>query len=665
MPLRDDLLNPIPGDNPGGANLRYDPVTDKIKEARREDLDVPQGEWKTALKTADYNQVVKLAGDAIANRSKDLQLAVWLVDAHVRKEGFGLLAPSFHFLRDFLEQFWDSLYPPIDEDGDMEVRAAPLEWLGGKLGEPLGFLPLVSGKLSWVSYQESRVVGYENDADTTDKQDLRQARIAEGKLTAEQFDEALEATSLDALKNNREHLTDALTALESLIECCDTRFGDFSPSFLKTRGSIEDILQTVKLLIGRKPGGSEEEAQPDEAEEPSSWSAEEDSVRLGVPAAPESAAAVAPAREPVETKSPGRQLATICRAMRAQDPEDPAPYLILRSFAWARLQQNAPLIDYAAIEAPPGDLRITLKRATADSDWDRVIELTENAMLLPCAGYWLDLQRYAVNAIEHKGFPATARVVNNCLRVLLEAQPDLVEVTLPDDTPAANAETKNWIQNNVIIQRVPRERGDQTGGTPSSDDSSSTDFSSTDFSFDSSTTTEESTDSSTDFSFDSEPSLETTGETTVETTEPAEEPKEFVMDENPPILEDESAPNDISDEFTQALRAIRKGTTEDGLQIITALLATERSGRARFRRRTQLAHLLLTAGKGAVALPILDQIAGEIEERRLEDWEESEALAYPLDLLLQCLGRADAERKAALYARICKLDPVRALRSSP
>ncbi len=94
-------------------------------------------------------------------------------------------------------------------------------------------------------------------------------------------------------------------------------------------------------------------------------------------------------------------------------------------------------------------------------------------------------------------------------------------------------------------------------------------------------------------------------------------------------------------------------------------MATERSGRARFRRRTQLAHLLLAAGKGAVARPILDQIATEIEDRRLEDWEESEALAYPLDLLLQCLSRADEERKAALYARICKLDPVRALRCSP
>ena len=103
MPLRDDLLNPISEENPGGVNLRYDPVTDKIKEARREDIDVPQGEWKTALKTADWKEVIKLSSDALAKKGKDLQIAVWLADAHVRKEGFVALTPCFNFLRDLLD----------------------------------------------------------------------------------------------------------------------------------------------------------------------------------------------------------------------------------------------------------------------------------------------------------------------------------------------------------------------------------------------------------------------------------------------------------------------------------------------------------------------------------------------------------------------------------
>src|SRR5580704_6486600 len=216
MPLREDLLTPIPGETPSGANLRYDPVTDKIKEARREDLDLNQGVWKTALKTADFPAVIKMAGEALAKRGKDLQIAVWLVDAQIRKDSFSGLAPCFQFLHDLLEQYWDTLYPPIDEDGDMEVRAAPLVWLGSKLGEPLGFLPLVSGKLNWHKYQESRTVGYEADADTGEKQEKRETAIREGKITADQFDEAAEATSVASLRETYKQLGDAQAALESL-----------------------------------------------------------------------------------------------------------------------------------------------------------------------------------------------------------------------------------------------------------------------------------------------------------------------------------------------------------------------------------------------------------------------------------------------------------------
>ena len=109
---------------------------------------------------------------------------------------------------------------------------------------------------------------------------------------------------------------------------------------------------------------------------------------------------------------------------------------------------------------------------------------------------------------------------------------------------------------------------------------------------------------------------------------------------------------------------MRDGRTAEGLGIITALLAQERSGRARFRRRTQLAHLLMAAGKGKVAQPLLDELFDEIEQRRLEEWEPHEAIAYPLELLWHCLTSADDERRAQLYTRICKLDPVRAVNSS-
>ena len=40
-----DLLAPIPGDAPAGADRRYAPTDTQLTEARREEDDAPQGEW--------------------------------------------------------------------------------------------------------------------------------------------------------------------------------------------------------------------------------------------------------------------------------------------------------------------------------------------------------------------------------------------------------------------------------------------------------------------------------------------------------------------------------------------------------------------------------------------------------------------------------------------
>ena len=660
MPLRDDLLNPIPGENPSGANLRYDPVTDKIKEARREDVDAPQGEWKTALKTADYPAVIKMASDALAKRGKDLQIAVWLVDAHIRKEGFSVLAPAFQFLHDLLEQYWDTLYPEIDEDGDMEVRAAPLNWLGkatklpDKGIESLGYLPIVSGKLSWTKYQESRKVGYDSDLD---KADARQVAVKEGKITAEEFDAAADATPIPALRETYKQLNDGKAALEALAEFCDSKFGDFSPNFVQTREGIEEIAQTVRIILTKRPGGLEEEI-------PEIPSFDDFSMDLSTDTEASAAAGESAVQPDAAGGSGGdisRQLAAICRNLRARDEEDPSPYTILRAYAWGKLMFRAPMLDRSAIEAPESELRVKLKRLTADSEWDKVLELTEATMLRPCGLCWLDLQRYAVNAIEQKGQAGVARVVSSQFRIFLETLPDVLDITFPDDTPAANAETKTWIENIVLPRRVPSGLAQCDSGGESSDASSETP---SDFSFD----TPPADDTA---SFDI-PSFDTSSADTSSFEMPAEVPVEpaleleaFTLEENPPILEAEQPPPaDTSDEFAMALAAVRDGRTAEGLGMITGILATERCGRQRFRRRTQLAHLLMAAGKGKVAQPLLDELAGEIEARRLEEWEPSEAIAYPLELLMHCLTSADEEKRTQLYTRICRLDPVRALNCS-
>ena len=86
--------------------------------------------------------------------------------------------------------------------------------------------------------------------------------------------------------------------------------------------------------------------------------------------------------------------------------------------------------------------------------------------------------------------------------------------------------------------------------------------------------------------------------------------------------------------------------------------------RARFLRKVQLAQLCLATGNEAIAEPVLNDLAEEIDRRNLKEWELADVVAQPLTMLYRCLDRTPeaAQEKRELYARICRLYPARAVR---
>ncbi len=69
-------------------------------------------------------------------------------------------------------------------------------------------------------------------------------------------------------------------------------------------------------------------------------------------------------------------------------------------------------------------------------------------MALPCSRAWLDLQRFVVDACVGLGedYNAIAIAIRSELRTLLRDLPQLLDATLSDDTPAANAQTQAWLR---------------------------------------------------------------------------------------------------------------------------------------------------------------------------------------------------------------------------
>ena len=260
MPLREDILNPVSESRPGGENLCYSPLYDKIKEARRKEDDAPQGDWQHERKVADYRQVIKLASEAIATKSKDLQLAAWLTEALVREEGLPGLRAGLGLLCGLVENFWDTLYPEI-EDGDAELRAIPIEWVGSRLGPALGDVAIFPGGYSFVQYKDSRTVPTEEAAANDEKlAEIRAAKIADGRITQEEFENAFKKTPKQYFVDLTAELDACLESVDRLAQACESRFGADAPSVSGLREDLEGIRHQVRLFLQKK-----RELEPDEA----------------------------------------------------------------------------------------------------------------------------------------------------------------------------------------------------------------------------------------------------------------------------------------------------------------------------------------------------------------------------------------------------------------
>ena len=455
MPLRDDLLNPIPGANPGGENLRYAAVYDKIKEARREEEDVPQGEWQAERKTADYPLVIKMAGEALAAKSKDLQIAAWLAEALLKAEGFSGLRAALDLIRGLITNFWDNLYPEI-EDGDAELRAAPLEWLGSRMDSALRSLPITRKGTNWFQFKEARSVGHEGDADTEAKQAARSTALAEGKMSGEDWDQAFNATPKAFYADLESTLDGILEALEGLNGLCAEKFGDAAPTFGPMRTTIEEIRHTVHGLLQKK-----RETEPDV--EAVSAEAPAEQAAGGAPFQEEPAQAAARPRprggpqapEPVDKDDAFQRIITVAAYLRREDPYSPAPYLLLRGLRFGELRAAGTDIDPNLLEAPPTQIRQALRKAANEGNAQQVIEIAESTKAMPCGRGWLDLQRYAYRAAYDLSYYQIQAAIKAEVNGLLGDYPGLRQAVLLDDTPAANPETQAWLDEIAPAPAAP------------------------------------------------------------------------------------------------------------------------------------------------------------------------------------------------------------------
>jgi type VI secretion system protein ImpA len=332
----DDVLAPISAESPAGEPLRYTGIYDKVREARRaDDPSLPQGEWQSALKRADFAAAASLCFDALAHRSKDLQLGVWLAEAWAQSYGVRGVAVGLRMLAKLCDRFWETMFPALAEGVD--ARVALLDWLDDTLALRLRLTPL-SSPSAGAPFSVS---------------DWEMARAGVGRDNDEAGTMAWEAVLSRTSQSGRGHwqalhadLGEILRARDELERATLARTGAPSvlPRMADVLRNVAGVVEYAMRALGADPAG---------ASGSGSGSAVASATSAPVVAhfalAPtiQSASATGAAAGPIQTRAEAYlRLSEAADFLLRTEPHSPVPYLIMRAVSWGNMSLGELLHEF-------------------------------------------------------------------------------------------------------------------------------------------------------------------------------------------------------------------------------------------------------------------------------------------------------------------------------
>ncbi len=310
----EELLAGVPGDNPAGGPLPYE-VKAELEEARKEvdpDAFDPADPARPAeAKYADWPAIVRLAARTLKETSKDLLVAARLTEALTRTRGFAGLADGLAVMRGLIEQCWERMYPEID-DGDLEVRAGPFNWLsdndrGARFPHAVRSTPLFEQNGTAVSWRAWKAT-----------------QDGKGVSSREEFEKAVRDAPRETCQAALDALTRVLTELNALTTALNGRLGSDSPGLTDLRAAVGECYGLAKQIVDRKGPA------PASAGETSESGASAESGNAGGGASgPEKAMAT---RADVYAK-----LTEAAELLERLEPHSPVPYLIRKAIEFGGL----------------------------------------------------------------------------------------------------------------------------------------------------------------------------------------------------------------------------------------------------------------------------------------------------------------------------------------
>lgn len=338
----DALLQPVSSSEPAGSNIEYEPIYERIRQARISDPDfLPQDEWSTEPRKADWMLVAKQSEEVLVKHSKDLQVVCWLVEAWTQLYQSAGLKGGLALLHRLIDDMWNSCWPALEEEG-AEYRYGILLRLDRDISQQLLFKTWLNGPQSSLLWWQ-KVLSFEHSGAVASEEATEDYGMPAFMLWASKLD-PLRVASVAA----------ELDQCRQLIALIEQVYAERHPQaegrvFFQTDEMLDD-LAAFFVRISEQSSERHEQVMMLNVLEPDS------SVHSGQSAA-----------EPQQVMSRDlaiTQMLTIAHYFRQSEPSSPVPMLMERAARWANMPLSEWLVEMVGDERSLQEINFVLHGPT-------------------------------------------------------------------------------------------------------------------------------------------------------------------------------------------------------------------------------------------------------------------------------------------------------------
>ena len=347
------LLKVISDEAPCGIDCSFSNEFYAIKKARiQDDPLLEQGDWVAEPKQADWAFVSSQSIELLTEKTKDIRLYGWLLEAWSNLYGFEGIAKGLELTQQSLTEFWMLLHPEIAED-DLDQRLGLLQGLINQLPVLIKKTAITNTAISYSLMDYEALLHQQNlrRKHTEDYDDVPT------NTSLEQFEQELFNTSKSFQYKNYQAFLEILKQWNILREVLDGLMGVDAPSFAAIESQLESLHSNLKKIYKTEAFGLQPAITTADSAKEKSAVDQQTPTQLTEHIAVAASAINQPFQPHIQSHVANREqamqvLQEISDYFQLNEPHSPVSYMLQKTIKWSQMPLHEWLAQVIKHEDP-------------------------------------------------------------------------------------------------------------------------------------------------------------------------------------------------------------------------------------------------------------------------------------------------------------------------